>query len=76
MNAVMQGKKKVFTNSEIKVYKCEDNSITVQNVLSKISSKQDVLDYLPDKPEQYATKKEYLFGVVHTIDSTFLNRMI
>jgi hypothetical protein len=67
----MQGKKKVLKNSEVKVFKTDDNQITIQLVLEQLKSSSDVLDYLPDKPDIYARDREYLFAIVNTIDSTF-----
>lgn len=72
----MQGKKKVFTNKEINIFKTDDNKITVQAVLDSIEKSDIVLRYLPDKPEEYANHKGYLFAIVHTIDSTFFKRLV
>ncbi len=58
----------MFTNSEIKLYKTEDNKITVPMVLSQITKSKEVLAYLPDVPADYANNKEYLFAIVNTID--------
>jgi hypothetical protein len=64
----MQGKKKAFQNSEIKIFKTEDNHLTIQLVLDQLKSSQDVLAYLPDSPEIYARDREYLFSLMNTID--------
>ena len=53
----MQGKKKVFKNSEISVFKTDDNLITIDIVLNQLKSSEDVLSYLPDKPDIYARDK-------------------
>jgi len=67
----MQGKKKVLKNSEISVFKTDDNLITIEIVLNQVKSVSDVLAYLPDKPEIYARDRQYLFSLVHTIDTKF-----
>ena len=72
----MQGKKKVFKNSEISVFKTDDNLITIDIVLNQLKSAADVLSYLPDKPDIYARHRQYLFSLVHTIDTKFFQRLI
>ena len=64
----MQGKKKAFQNSEIKIFKTEDNHLTIQLVLDQLKSSQEVLAYLPDNPEIYARDRDYLFTLMNTID--------
>jgi hypothetical protein len=71
----MQGKKKVFTNKEINIYRTEDHSITVGEVLNQIKDSKEVLEYLPDQPEEYAINRSYLFSIVHTIDDSFFERL-
>jgi hypothetical protein len=44
----MQGRKKVFTNSEIRLFKTDDNMITIPAVLQSAKKSDDVLVYLPD----------------------------
>ncbi len=68
---IMQGKKKVFKNSEISVYKTDDHFITIQLVLDQVKSSADVLAYLPDNPETYARDRDYLLSLVNTIDPKF-----
>lgn len=72
----MQQKKKVFTNKEISIFKTDDNCVTVTEVLELIKDSKDVLIYLPDKPKEYAYHREYLFSIIHTIDSTFFKRLV
>ena len=75
MSEIIQGKKKVFTNKEINIFRAEDNTITVQNVFDQIKENQLVLSYLPNEPEEYANHKLYLFSIVNTIDITFFGRL-
>ena len=72
----MQGKKKVFKNTEIKVFKTDESLITIQLVLDQVRFCSDVLSHLPNNPEVYARDKEYLFAVVNTVDSKFFPRLI
>ena len=72
----MQGKKKVLKNSEISVFRTDDNLITIEIVLTQLKSSADVLSYLPDKPDIYARDRQYLFSLVHTIDTKFFQRLI
>ena len=72
----MQGKKKVLKNSEISVFRTDDNLITIDIVLTQLESSALVLSYLPDKPGIYARDKQYLFSLVHTIDTKFFQRLV
>lgn len=76
LTEIMQGKKRVFNNSEIKIYRTDDKKITLELVLEQIKTSTEVLAYLPSKHAEATGIREYVFAIVNTIDKSFFERLI
>jgi len=75
----LSGTKKYFYTHEVAAVNVSRMpNLTVKNVLDKVYAVPEVRIYLPDiegDPEKRMSR-EYLFSIVHKIDSTFFRRVV
>ena len=77
MGQILARQKLVLQNFEIHPVQVPvQQGLSVKQVLKVIRKQPNILKYLPDDPSLKEMTKNYLFGLLNTLDPTFFYRLL